>query len=250
MTRALALLLVVLAAPAVAAAAELTVLCPRGVQQVVAAAAEEFQRATRHNMWLSYGTAGVIADRALTEEADIVIASVARVTELEVKGAVRRGTSVALGSVGIGVAVRAGTKAPDVATAAKLRRVILEVPSLGYVDPLRGDAGRHFTNVLEAMRIAPLVAFKTTLFPDGPRALEALGKGEIALAAAPISEIAGVEGVALAGPLPEDLQQTLVYVAAVMTRSAVPDLARTFLAHLKTAEMRARFKAAGIEPAD
>jgi hypothetical protein len=43
---ALALLLVVLVAPGVAAAAELTVLCPRGMQHAVAAAAEAFQRTT------------------------------------------------------------------------------------------------------------------------------------------------------------------------------------------------------------
>jgi molybdate transport system substrate-binding protein len=208
------------------------------------------QMSARHSVWLSYGTTGAIAARAQTEEADIVIGSVTGLTELETKAAVRPGTRVVLGRVRIGVAVRAGVTV-DVSTMAKLRRVILEAPSLGYTDPERGGpAGRHFARVLESMAIAPLVAFKTTLFPDGLRAVEAVAKGQIAVAVAPISEILGVAGLALAGPLPDDVQQVLVYAAGVMTRSAAPDVASAFLTHLTSAEVRSRFKAGGIEPGD
>ena len=250
LTAPLALLLVVLVVPGAAAAAEITVLCPRGMQHAVAAAAEEFQSATRHSVWMSYGTTGGIAVRAQTEEADIVIGSVAGLTELETKGAVRTGTRVVLGRVRVGVAVRPGVTI-DVSTVAKLRRAILEAPSLGYADPERGEqAGRHWSRVLQSMAIAPLVTFKTTLFPDGLRALEAVAKGQIALAVAPISEILGVEGVALAGPLPDDVQQVLVYAAGVMTRSAAPDVASAFLAHLTSAAVRSRFKERGIAPGD
>lgn len=247
MTRALALL-VLLLVPGVAAAAEITILCSRGVQHVVAGAAESFQRATRHNVWLSYGEPGVIAGRALTEEADVVIASVSGVSDLEAQAAVRPGARVVLGRVGIGVAVRAGTPPPDVASAANLRRAILQAPSLGYADPARGaPAARQFTQVLDTLGIASLVSVKTTLFPDGPRALAGVARGQVALAVAPISEILGVEGVVLAGPLPGELQQALDYAAAVMTRSAAPEVASAFLAHLASAEVRAQLKAAGIE---
>ena len=244
-----AVVLAVLSAPARAAAAEITVLCPRGVQHVVAAVAEDFQKATRDSVWMSYGTTAGIAERALTETADVVIGSAAGLTELQVKGAVRTGTQVVLGSVGIGVAVPAGTPPPDVSTSAALRRAVLEAASLGFPDPAQGgQAGRHFNRVLESMNVAPLVRFKTTLFPDGLRALEALAKGQIALAVAPVSEIAAAAGVALAGPLPEDVQQVLVYVGAVMSRSGAPDVARAFLAHLTSAAARTRFKAGGIVP--
>jgi molybdate transport system substrate-binding protein len=250
LTRAVALLLVLLAVPGVAAAAELTVFCPRDVQHAVAAAAEEFQHATRHSVWMSYGTTGALAVRARTEEADIVIGSVAGLAELETQGAVRPGTRVVLGRVRIGVAVRAGATV-DVSTMAKLRRAILEAPSLGYADPERGaQAGRHFARVLESMAIAPLVSFKTTVFPDGLRALEAVAKGQIAVAVAPVSEILAVAGVTLSGPLPDDAQQVLVYAAGVMTRSAAPDVASAFLTHLASADVQRRFRAGGIEPGD
>jgi molybdate transport system substrate-binding protein len=163
---------------------------------------------------------------------------------------VRPGTRGVLGRVRIGVALRKGATV-DVSTVAKLRRVILDAPSLGYADPERGgQAGRHFRRVLESMAIAPLVAFKTTLFPDGLRALEAVAKREIAVAVAPVSEILGVEGLAPPAALPDEVQQVLVYAAGVMTRSAAPDVAAALLAHLTSTAVRTRFAAGGIEAGD
>jgi molybdate transport system substrate-binding protein len=248
--RALALL-AVLALPGAVAAAEITVLCPRAVQHVVAAAAEDFQLGTKHSVWLSYGTSGAIADRARTEEADVVIGGAAAVTELESKGAIRPGTRVVLGRVAIGVAVKAGTLGPDVTTTAALREALLAAPSLGYADPARGDpAGHHFSQVLDGMGIAPQVLSRTTLFADGPRALDALARGRIALVVAPLSEIAGVTGVTVAGVLPRDVQDRMVYAAGVLTRSAAPEAASAFLAHLTRPEARGLLQAGGLEPAD
>jgi molybdate transport system substrate-binding protein len=248
MIRAIALVACVLT-PAAVDAAEITVLCSRAVQHVVAAAAEAFQKNTRHSVWLSYGETGAIAGRALTESADVVIANVPAVTELEAKAALRPGTRVVLGSVGLGVAVRAGTPVPDIASTTKLRRAILQATSLAYPDPERGaPTGHHVSHVLDLLGIAPLVDFKTTLFPDGPRALASVARGQIELAVAPISEILTVEGVALAGPLPRDYQITVVYAAGVMTKSAAPDVAGAFLTYLASPEVRTQLTAAGVEP--
>jgi molybdate transport system substrate-binding protein len=247
MARALALLLVLLA-PGVAAAAEVTVLCPRGVQHVIAALAQDFQRRARHTVWMSYGTAEVVARRASTGEGDVVVGSEAQLVQLEARGVVRPGTRVILGRVGIGVAVRAGAPVPDVSSERALRRAILQATSVGYADPAGGGQAAHVTQVLETLTIAALVLPKTTVFADGLRTLEALAKDRVTLALAPISEIVGSDGVALAGPVPEPVQQTLVYAAAVMARSAVPDVASAFLSHLRSAEARERLKAGGVDP--
>jgi hypothetical protein len=103
------------------------------------------------------------------------------------------------GTRGGAVAIVAGTLATSVAAHALAARAEISLPG-----------------------IAPLVRPKTTLFPDGLRALEAVARGEIAFAVASISEIRAVEGVILAGPL----------------------------THLKSAEVLTQFRAGGIEPAD
>jgi hypothetical protein len=114
----------VVVASTVAHAGEITVLCPRGVQQAVAAAAEDFQRETRHSVWLSYGTADTILQRAPNVEFDVVINNAAGLMELETRGVLRPGTRVMLGRAGTGqhvVLYAAGVSrrsaAPDVAQA-------------------------------------------------------------------------------------------------------------------------------------
>lgn len=234
--------LLALALPAGAAAAEITVLCPRVVQHVIAAVAADFQRSAGHDVWLSYGAGDAVAQRARTEPADIVITSAAGMAELEAAGAVRPGAPVVLGRVGLGVAVRAGMAPPDISTPAKLRRVILQVTTLGYVDPERdASVGGHVVKILE-----DIVRGKTTFLPDGTSTLDRVARGQIALAIATLGEIRGAEGVALAGPLPEAMQQRVVYAAAVLTRSPAPDVARAFLTHLESGEVRARFEAGGV----
>ena len=119
MMLALALMLVVVV-PSLTEAGEITVLCARGVQQAVAAAAEDFQRDTRHSVWFSYGTTGTIAGRALTDEADIVIDSAASLGDLETQGALRPRSRVVLGRVGAvtyAAAVLKRTTEPEVAQA-------------------------------------------------------------------------------------------------------------------------------------
>lgn len=50
--------------------------------------------------------------------------------------------------------------------------------------------------------------------PDGVRALERVARGQIELAAAPVSEIVAIPGLLVVGRLPEDLAPALVYADA------------------------------------
>jgi molybdate transport system substrate-binding protein len=246
------LALLLLAVPAVTHAGEITVLCPRAMQGAVAIAAEGFQRDTRHSVWFSYDTTGAVVERALSDEAgiDVVIGSAAGLIDLESRGALRPGTRMPLGGVGIGVAVKAGSALPDISTPAMLQRTLAAAPSLAYADPrLGGQAGAHFAQVLESLGLTAAGHAKTTLYADGGRALDSVAKGQTAMAAALISEIRGASGVTFVGPLPGAWQHTLLYAAGVLKRSAASDVAQAFLAHLRSAAVQAQFEARGIEPA-
>ena len=236
-----------LVAPALAGAAELTVLCARGVRQVVAAVSDDFQRTARHTVWLSFPGSEGLVPRAETTPADVIIAPLAEIEALEARGVVQRGTRVVLGRVSLGVAVRAGSPLPDISTPTKLRRTVLQATSLAYVDPERDAVGRHVVDALAAIGIAPLVRPKTSFVPEGARAVEAVGRGEVALAIAGVSEIRGAENVAFAGSLPAELQHTVVYAAALHARSATPDVAADLMRHLAGAPARARLVAGGLE---
>jgi molybdate transport system substrate-binding protein len=236
------------AAPALAE--EITVLCPRGVQAPLNVIAERFQASTGHRVTLVYGTAGGIARRAAgPEPADIVITSARALDELVARGVAATRTN--LGSVGVGVAVRKGTVLPDVSTPKALEAALLAAASIGYADPARGgQGGTHFATVIERLGLTETLRARTRLFPEGLEALERVAAGDIALAAAPISEILPIPALALAGPLPEPLQARLVYAAGLLGNARAPGAARAFLAALAEPGAREVLARGGLQPAD
>jgi molybdate transport system substrate-binding protein len=73
------------------------------------------------------------------------------------------------------------------------------------------------------------------------------GRAEIALHQ--IQELIAVPGIEIVGPFPEDLQETFVFSAGVMTVAKGTDAAKALINFLRTAEATAVIKAKGMEPA-
>jgi Bacterial extracellular solute-binding protein len=79
--------------------------------------------------------------------------------------------------------------------------------------------------VMEQLRIADAMANKVILKPalNGGVQLVAAGQAEIGIY--PASEVTGVKGLTIVGPLPAEINLEFVYGAAVTTDSAAPDAA-------------------------
>jgi molybdate transport system substrate-binding protein len=249
MRRVAAALVLTLAVAVPAAADEITVLCPRGVQAPLAAIAERFRAERGHRVSFAYGTAGGVARRAAeAEPADIVITAARGVDDLLARGVALSGTRVSVGAVGVGIAVRAGGPRPDVSTPDALKAALLAAPSIGYADPARGgQGGTHFAKIIEQLGLTETLRPKTRLFPEGLQALERVAAGEVGLAASPISEILPLAGLNLAGPLPPSLQARLAYAAALLVKARTPEAARAFLATLATPGAREILTRGGLE---
>lgn len=232
-----------------AAAEEISVLCPRGVQAPLAAIAERFRAEQGHRVRFAYGTAGAVARRASEgEPADIVVTAARGLDELLARGVAVAGTRVSVGAVGVGIAVRAGGARPDVSTPEALTAALLAAPSIGYADPARGgQGGTHFAKVIEQLGLTQTLRAKTRLFAEGLEALEKVAAGDVGLAAAPVSEIVPLEGLTLAGPLPPSLQARLAYAGALLARARAPEVARAFLAALGTPAAREILARGGVE---
>ena len=249
MFRLAAAIVLVLSAAGTAAADELIVLCPRGVQAPLNVIAERFHAESGHSVKFVYGTAGGIARRAAeAEPADVVITSARAVDDLLARSVAAGGTRVSVGAVGVGIAVRAGGPRPDVSTPEALKTALLAASSIGYADPARGgQGGTHFAKVIEQLGLTDALKLKTRLFPEGLQALEKVAAGEVGLAASPISEILPISGLSLAGPLPPSLQARLAYAAALLTKTRAPGAARAFLATLATPDAREVLTRGGLE---
>ena len=92
--------------------------------------------------------------------------------------------------------------------------------------------------------MAKKVIFKPAL--DGGAQLVATGQAEIGIY--PASEVAGVKGLTVVGPLPADISLEIVYGAAATTDSMAPNAASAFVKFMAASENRSVWKESGFEP--
>jgi molybdate transport system substrate-binding protein len=234
-----------------AEAAELKVLSAIGMQSVLEDLGPKFERATGHKLAISFATAGAAVKRAQGgEAADVVIA-----TRQGIDGLVKNGKAVAdnvtaLASAGISVAIRKGAPKPDISSPDALKRTLLAAKSVSYVDPASGGAsGIHFAKVLVRLGIANEMKSKT-VFPNPKTPAEVgilVANGEAEIGVHIIVELISVAGIDIVGPLPGDLQNTIVFAAAVMASAKDVAAAKALVSFLRTPEAVAVVKAKGME---
>jgi len=234
-------------------AAELKVLSAIGMQSFLEDLEPEFERATGHKLSISFATAGAAVKRAQGgEAADVVIATRQGIDGLVKNGKASANNVTALVSAGISVAIRKGAPKPDISSPDALKRTLLAAKSISYVDPASGGAsGIHFTKVLDRLGIANEMKSKT-VFPN-PKAPAEVGalvaNGEAEIGVHIIVELISVAGIDIVGPLPGDLQNTIVFAAAVMASAKDAEAAKALVNFLRTPEAAAVTKAKGMEPA-
>ena len=229
-----------------ASAAEISIYSGGAVKAALTEVAANYESATGHHVAVDYAPVGTLM-RRLAEGSvpDIVLLTTDVLPTAESKGWAVPGSAIALGGVGVGVAVREGASMPDVSTPEALRQTLLAAKSITYIDPEKGTSGKHFAEVLRRMGIAEAMKARTTLGAAG-YVVEPVARGEIELGIQQITEILPVKGVKLAGPLPASLQKITVYSAAPTPAARNPEVVRGFLAYLGSVETRRIFASKGF----
>jgi molybdate transport system substrate-binding protein len=233
--------------------AELNVLSAFGMRSVLEDLGPQFERATGHTLALAFATGGATVKRVQGgEAAEVVITLRPGIDTLVKDGKAPADTVTVLARSGIVVIVRQGAPKPDISSPGALKRTLLAAQSLSYVDPASGGAsGIHFAKVLERLGIANEMQSKT-VFPD-PKTPAAVGvvvaNGEAEIGVHIVQEVISVAGIEIVGPLPGDLQDTMVFAAAIMGGTESAEAAKALVDFLRTPEAAAVIKAKGMEPA-
>ena len=228
-------------------AAEIKVLSAGAVEPGLHAAAAAYTKASGNEVRITFNTAPAIRKRiGAGETFDVVIAPPGALDEFAVAGKIAA-ERVALGRVGLGVAVRPGADVPDISSSERLRASVLAADSIVFN---RASTGIYLENLLKNMGVYEQILPRTTRYPDAGAVMEHLlkGKGK-EIGFGPVTEILlhRDKGLKLVGPLPADVQNYTHYAAAPMTASAAPELARAFVRFLGSPEARALLVAAGID---
>jgi molybdate transport system substrate-binding protein len=231
----------------VAGAAEIKVLSAGALEPGMKAAAAEFQKSSGHSVNLAFNTAPQIRKRIADGEVhDVVVAPPAVIDEFAKSGKVGQDRAN-VGRVGMGVAVRPGAPAPDIASPEALKKSVLDAESLVFN---RASTGIYLENLLKKMGVYDQVEKKTTRYDDAAAVMEHVLKGKgREIGFAPITEILlhRDRGLRLVGPLPAEVQNYTAYAAGVMAGAPATAAAQEFVRYLGTPAAKKVFVAAGIE---
>jgi molybdate transport system substrate-binding protein len=232
-------------------AAEIRVYCTGAPSVAAKAIAADFAKATGHHLTFTVGQPATLErDLAAGDGADVAIVPAPVAAKLTASGTLRAGSATDLARVGIGVVVRAGARAPDIADDAAIRKLLRDARSVVYPDPTSGggSAGLAIAQMIDRMGLTDTVRPKLTRAAaiGGGVALVADGKAEVGFFN--ISEILPIRGVTMVGPLPADLQSYIVFDAAIPANATAPGPAAAFIQALAAPAASEAWRKSGMEP--
>jgi molybdate transport system substrate-binding protein len=252
MTKAALCLLASLAALSIgstALGADIRVMTGGAPKEVLAVLTPEFEKQTGHKLHFTYIVITAMQQKlAAGEKPDMVLMPVPAI-ELRVKDGILRGDArAALGTVRIGLIVRAGAAKPDIATLDGFKKSMLDARSVVHSNPAATPSGAHLAKVWEQLGIAdamkPKLTFRNAL--DG--GAESVRSGEAEIGLYPMSEVIHENGVAVVGLIPPEVQLNTVYGTAVHTANAAPEPAMAFVKFLADPANAKHWKEGGFEP--
>jgi molybdate transport system substrate-binding protein len=206
----------------------------------------QFEKASGHKLSIHFdSTPNIIARVNSGTPFDLAIVPVDVFKDPAAKAHFVPGPTIDIARVGYGVAVRAGAPRPDVSTPDALKKTLLDASSIALVPS--SAAGAYVIKVFERLGIADEMKAKTRAQAGPPQIAPAVAKGEAELGVF-LTNVLMAPGVELAGSFPADLQQELVFTAAVASEAREADAAQAFIHFLTTPAAAAIIKAGGMNP--
>jgi molybdate transport system substrate-binding protein len=179
------------------------------------------------------------------EAADVLILTREGLAGLAATGSVVPESCVDLARSYVGVAVKAGSAHPDIASEVALRKTLLGARSVAY--SRLGASGIFFAQLIAQLGIASEINARATIVPQGFTA-ERLATGEADLAVQQISELKQVAGIEIVGPIPLHLQEPAVFSAGRLAASNKAEQAAKLLKFLASPEAAPALRESGLEP--
>ncbi len=228
-------------------AEELKVIASTGVYSVMQQMIPGFERQTGIKLAVTYDTSNIILQRVQAgEAADLIILTSSAIDDLIRQGKVAAAGRTNLASSGIGLAIRAGEKHPDIGTPEALKKTLLEAQSIAFTGT--GASGIYFLTVANQLGIGEQVKAKA-ISPPGGHIAKLVAAGDAQLGVQMKSELLGVPGSEYIGPLPAPLQMNTVFTVGIFSNSSHVAQALELVRYLSAPAQAPIYQKLGMDPA-
>jgi molybdate transport system substrate-binding protein len=206
-----------------------------------------FEAQTGRQLQVINDTAGALLKRIQAgEDFDAVVLTPTALQTLSSQEKILPTSITPLAKVAIGVAVKSGKPVPNMATVEDFQRALQLAPRIALINPISGgSSGIYLNGLFQRMGLSDMVQAKAVLV-NGGLVAEKLITDEADLAIHQISEILPVQGVTLAGALPEAIQNYTHYAGAISSSSLHAGAVKTLLEVMASETARAQLLAKGM----
>jgi molybdate transport system substrate-binding protein len=180
------------------------------------------------------------------EAFDVVILASDAIDKLIAAGHLQPGSRVDLVRSGVAAAVREGAPLPDLGSEDAVRSAVLAARSISYST---GPSGVALARLFERWGITDQIRGRTVQAPLGVPVASLVARGEVELGFQQLSELLGVAGITVAGPLPPAIQITTTFSAGIPVHTPQAGVVRAMLAHMTAPEAADAKRRQGMEPA-
>jgi molybdate transport system substrate-binding protein len=155
------------------------------------------------------------------------------------------GPTLDIARVGLGVAVRAGAPKPNISTPDALKAALLNAESVASIP--ESATGYSIAKVFERLGITEQMKSKMKAQPTPAEVVAVVAKGEAELALF-LMNVLTAPGLDVVGPFPADLQQDVVFTAALGAGTKEAAAAKALVDYLKTPDAISVIKSKGMTP--
>ncbi len=226
-------------------AAEVKVLCTGAARAAYEELAPKFERATGHKLVTEFGLPPTLVKKMdAGEPFDVMILSY-DIEGLIKQGKLAAGSRVALGRIGVGVAIKKGSPKPDFSTVEKFKQMLLNAKAVGTSG--QGSSGRYVETLIERLGIAAQV--KPKIKSGGPgESAKLLSRGDVDVVVSGLPPLMGYPEIEWLGLIPDEIQHWLTFSGGLSPKAKASEAGRALLKFLITPEAVAVFKAKGLDP--
>jgi len=229
-------------------AKDLRILTGAGMSMPVEALAADYGRRTGVHVSVISDTAGGVQKRMEAgEKFDLVIGTTAVLDTLTRESKVSA-QHADLAQMVAGISAQKGATNPAIGTGDQVKASLLAAKTIAYVDPASGGiTGVFFLSQADKLGVGQEVRAKAVLKPNGKAVATAVANGEAQYGVTLISEMLPNPGVTV-WPLPDELQMTTIYTAAIASNAENEMDASAILADLRGEKGRKANIKAGLKP--